>query len=516
MKRLIVVLLMIFYSIHVMAQFTMNLDSLLFLLPKAKQDSNSVKLYINIGEQYETNNPEIAKQYYRKAGLLSTEINYIPGFCRYAANYSAVLNMQGDYDSSLIVNRKSLEAAQSINNELLITKSLFNIGNCYNYMELYETALIYYQKVAPYFEKTENKAYKSLFFDVMHMLYQNLERYDKAIVYGEKGLALCDDQPNSNVRGTILMNLSLSYSKSNPPNTEKAMAGLIEALRIAKLNHNLYLESSILINFANHFYQLRDYEKAQQYYTEVLPILIQIDDQKGISMTKRGLSYYELYKNRFESSEELLQQALTIAQKNNFLKEEQECLSSLAEVYMAQNDYPKYHYFAEKRDSVSNLIINEKILRATQDLELKYETEKKRSQILLLEQDKKLRNVYIIGLIILMLFLSLRGFFFTRNLNRKRELVEKDAEIKAHRINELENEKKLTAIQALLQGEEAERKRLARDLHDGLGGMLSVVKINLTNMKGNAIITESDLPGFQSALKCSTDLFANCAGLRTT
>ncbi len=501
MKKTIIVLFVIFSFIQAISQTTMNLDSLLSLLSAAKQDSNAVKLYINIGEQYETNNPEIAKQYYRKAGQLSDSIQYVAGYCRYAADYSAVLNMQGDYDSSLIVNQKSLEAAQSINNELLINKSLFNIGNCYNYMEQYETALIYYQKVAPYFEKTDNKAYKSLFFDVMHMLYQNLERYDKAIFYGEKGLALCDDQPNSNTRGTILMNLSVSYSKNNPPETEKAMAGYQEALRIAKLNQNLYLESSILVNLADHFYQLRDYEKARQYYTEVLPIQIQIDDQRGICMTKRGLSYYELFKNQFKSSEELLQQALSIAQKNNFLNEEQECLASLAEVYLAQNDYPKYHYFAQKHDSVSNLIINEKILRATQDLELKYETEKKQSQILLLEQDKKLRNVSIIGLLIIMLLLSVKGFFFTRNLNRKRQLVEKDAELKAQRISELETERQLTATQSLLQGEEAERKRLARDLHDGLGGMLSVIKLNLTNMKGNAILPETDIPAFENALE---------------
>lgn len=497
----ITLLLVIFCSIQAISQTTMNLDSLLSQLPAGKQDSNAVKLYINIGEQYETNNPEIAKQYYRKAGKLSASIGYIAGYCRYAADYSAVLNMQGKYDSSLIVNQKSLEAAQSANNELLITKSLFNIGNCYNYMEQYETALSYYQKIAPYFEKTTNKAYKSLFYDVMHMLYQNLERFDKAIFYGEKALALCDDQPNSNIRGTILMNLSVSYEKNNPPETDKALTANNEALRIAKLNQNLYLESSILINLANHFYQLRDYEKARLYYTEVLPVQVQIDDQKGICISKRGLSYYELYKNRFSSAEKYLKEALTIAKKNKFLNEEQECLSSLAEVYMAQNDYPRYHYFAQKHDSVSNLIISEKILRATQDLESKYETEKKQSKILLLEQDKKLRNLSIIGLLIIMLLLSIRGFFFTRNLNRKRQLIEKDAELKAQRISELEKERQLTATQALLQGEEAERKRLARDLHDGLGGMLSVIKLNLTHMKGNAILPETDIPTFENALE---------------
>jgi len=109
----------------------MNLDSLLSLLPTVTQDSNAVKLYLNIGEQYETNQPEIAKQYYRKAGKLSSRINYVRGFCKYASNYTAVLNMQGEIDSSLLINQKSLEAAQSINNEMLIAKSLFNIANCY-------------------------------------------------------------------------------------------------------------------------------------------------------------------------------------------------------------------------------------------------------------------------------------------------------------------------------------------------------------------------------------------------
>jgi signal transduction histidine kinase len=79
--------------------------------------------------------------------------------------------------------------------------------------------------------------------------------------------------------------------------------------------------------------------------------------------------------------------------------------------------------------------------------------------------------------------------------------VEKDAELKAQRISELETERQLTATQALLQGEEAERKRLARDLHDGLGGMLSVIKLNLTNMKGNAILPETDIPAFENALE---------------
>jgi len=479
----------------------MNLDSLLNLLPQAKQDTNAVNLYINIGEQYETNHPEIAKQYYRQAGRLSSQLNYARGFCKYASNYTAVLNMQGDIDSSLLINQQSLEAAKSINNEMLIAKSKFNIANCYNYLEQYEMALASYIEITPYFEKLNNKAYLSLLYDVMQMIYQNMEVYDKAIFYGEKALELSSEQKESNQRGNILMNLSINYAKANPPQTQKALEGYNEALRIARLNQNLYLESSILINLGDHYYHIKNYEKAKDYYTEVLPLVISLDDQKGICMVKRGLSYYELFQKRFDAAEGLILEALSIAKKNRFLIEEKECFSSLAEVYLAQNNYRKYHEFAQLHDSVSDIILNEKILRSTKDLEIKYESEKKQAQINLLEKDKKLQSIYVFALMGTSVFVLVLGFFYFRNQKRKRLLIEKDAELKTQRISELEKEKQLTASQALLDGESAERKRLARDLHDGLGGMLSVVKLNLINMKGNAILPETDVPAFHNALE---------------
>ena len=67
-------------------------------------------------------------------------------------------------------------------------------------------------------------------------------------------------------------------------------------------------------------------------------------------------------------------------------------------------------------------------------------------------------------------------------------------------VNQLEKEKQLAATEAVLKGEEKERTRLAKDLHDGLGGMLSGIKYSLNTMKGNLIMTPENHQAFERSM----------------
>jgi two-component system NarL family sensor kinase len=68
------------------------------------------------------------------------------------------------------------------------------------------------------------------------------------------------------------------------------------------------------------------------------------------------------------------------------------------------------------------------------------------------------------------------------------------------RIRELEKDKQLVAVDSMLKGQEEERTRLAKDLHDGLGSMLSGVKFSLMNMKSNLIINHENVVQFERSL----------------
>jgi len=55
-------------------------------------------------------------------------------------------------------------------------------------------------------------------------------------------------------------------------------------------------------------------------------------------------------------------------------------------------------------------------------------------------------------------------------------------------------------MESIIQGQEIERGRMAKDLHDGLGGMLSGIKLNLSSMKGNMVIQEADAQLFTRSI----------------
>jgi len=82
----------------------------------------------------------------------------------------------------------------------------------------------------------------------------------------------------------------------------------------------------------------------------------------------------------------------------------------------------------------------------------------------------------------------------------RRRLAKKQEQIARQRIQQLEQEKQLIATQAVLDGETRERARLARDLHDGLGSMLTGAKLKLLEMKKGATLQYTDVERFDKAL----------------
>jgi signal transduction histidine kinase len=116
-------------------------------------------------------------------------------------------------------------------------------------------------------------------------------------------------------------------------------------------------------------------------------------------------------------------------------------------------------YFFEKYSELNRLYSEKSFHTTISDLSIKYEAEKQEMQLSSMEWRRFLHLT--LGLVGLFLAVSV---WIVLRLKIRRERIEG----------------RLVAIRAVLEGENKERKRIARDLHDGLGGMISSMKMDLT------------------------------------
>jgi two-component system NarL family sensor kinase len=139
--------------------------------------------------------------------------------------------------------------------------------------------------------------------------------------------------------------------------------------------------------------------------------------------------------------------------------------------------------YSELNDSVSKSQLKNDV----HALEIKYRDAEKQKEINALKAQRvqeslaaknaRLMN-WLLGSASLFLLVVL-VFALMIYRGNKKLLAQKELSYQQH-LNEMEQEQQLKFSQAVLQGEEQERRRLARDLHDGLGGMLAGAKINLS------------------------------------
>lgn len=166
-------------------------------------------------------------------------------------------------------------------------------------------------------------------------------------------------------------------------------------------------------------------------------------------------------------------------------RQKQEVLRELSKNYMQLKDTAKANLYAEKYvksfDSLNAVSIHNNI--AT--LEAKYNKAEREKQLAQsqLELSKKNKYMWILGLISLLLLAFV--FLVFMNYKKNKKITEQREINLKQKLQQIQQKQELDVAKAILDGEERERERVAKDLHDGLGGMLAGVKINLSSWSSN-------------------------------
>jgi len=141
-----------------------------------------------------------------------------------------------------------------------------------------------------------------------------------------------------------------------------------------------------------------------------------------------------------------------------------------------------YHYLEKEKKEIA-ILRSYTNTNKLQEIEVKYETAEKEKQILIEQQKKeRIKNVAL-GLGGSLALASIIAFLLFKNTKRKQKLAEQDKELETQKLVTLLKEQELTTIDAMIEGQEKERQRIANDLHDDLGGLMTTVKWHFDALK---------------------------------
>jgi len=468
-----------------------ELDSLLQLAAVAKQDTTLARLYFDIAELYLDNEPQKARVYYFKLKELSEKLNWINGDYLFAVGYTDILNREGSMDSSIVVLKQALELGKTELDELKIATLTANIGNCYNFKKWFETALTYYNDALNIMERRDDKYRLAHMYYLMATIYSDMDMQDENLLYCEKAVSMMNEKPDTLLRAYTLINYAVGLLSDWQ--LDKAEECLLEAQRIATLHNSMYVLKGVFCNLGDLALKKNDWDLTEMYARKVLEMAIELGDVSSYCISNRSLGYVEEYRGHFDKSEEYARQALKTADEYDLPTEKMKCYTLLSDISTARHDFRNYRYYEAKSDSVQTAIMSEKTVRAVKEMEAKYETAKKELKITALEEEKRFMSLLsIFGGAVLLLSLAF-CFFLWRWTVQKKRLAEQQ-------IKQLIQEKQLVATQSVLDGETRERARLARDLHDGLGSLLTGAKLQLLEMKQGVKLEYSDVERFDKAL----------------
>lgn len=460
---------------------------------KGRVDINSA---IDFYKQHVYNRPQdVFPAVQRLVKIAEKQKDPLPLAKTYQFMGSLYFQVKADYDSATYYLQKAeilynaLESTEATDGQAMV---LHNFGTIKQVNGDYAEAIAYYLRALKLFDETGNMNIRPYTLNNISTLYALAHDNTKAEKYARECIELARKADNSFMEATG--SIALADALMEQGRYEESLAPLQIARQYGEENDDPYKIFLYHLNYGSYLMEYKkDYAHAVKELEMAHELATTIGDEWEIMRHNSALSEAYLANKQYDDAYRAASHALAIAKKLQAKDKIDIALSILSHVDAIRGDFANAYQRLLVAYNVKDTLYDENNQQITAFLETTYQTEKKELQIESLQNQRKLYIWLGIASGLLLLTALILVIIRYRLAVSRRKLAEKESQ-------RLAQEKQLVAVQATLDGEAAERSRLAKDLHDGLGSMLSVVKINLPDIKGGAVLEAIDVSRFQKAL----------------
>lgn len=359
-------------------------------------------------------------------------------------------------------------------------------------------------------EESGNDTLLAVSYRRIGIFYGQQKKDSIAIKYFLKQLSLSEKIGSKRWKYSAMTNLGVAYRNIKKP--IESIFYLRSSLKILK--ENKFGERSLATTYHNMAYafeELNEIDSSIFYYKKAANI------RKSVKSTLLASSYnnigylYSKIGNRLDSAEKYLLVSKELSENSNDRLLLRRIYSNLSRIYREKSSWKNAYLFLFQYDTLNQSIFNGTKSKQIAELQTKYETEKKEQELALTTAELNLSTAenrtlmttlfVAVGFTIIVILLNQKRLKEQRALRerdqqlatREVELRQKEQELHQQQIDQMVRDQELKSINAMLEGEEKERKRIAEDLHDRVGSMLSAMKLQAdsSNTKMNGLLDET-------------------------
>lgn len=469
-----------------------KIDSLKTALSIVKADTTKLNLLFTIGESLWFNRqiPEAINYLKETISFGEEKKDY-----RHQCNAQLLLGhawlRMEKYDSALTAITSSLSCSQKNTQPEHIPKAYQAFSILYKLLGDPAKAIDYGLKAADGYEESniENINVQSIFaWDDVGQLFEQQRQPDKALEYYEKALQKAKGTKKDFLIKAPMLGIANVYLAQGRLTDAKKLYE--EVIVMDRKVGGAEPTMDGLNGLGTIAIKEKNYPVAISFFKAALDTATRRNFIIAIDGYTSNLGYAYLLNNQYDSASRLLDIALKASLKNGDVVVQKEVYSHLAEMEIKRGNLNKAVIYQQQLKSLSDSLYNVDRVRAVNNLEILYETEKKEKNMAALQVVNAKKEVALIkrnrlllagGIALGALLLTLSLYY--RYAKQKQRLAESERTLQQEQIKFLKEQQQVVSLQSMVNGQEAERTRIAKDLHDGLGGLFSTIKMQLSTLK---------------------------------
>lgn len=457
-------------------------------LATLSDSTQRLPVLLKLAEGYRNSRPVRAISFGREALAISIAHSDLPSQASALLYTGQALRNRVEYDSALTYYTKALALFDSVNDAAGQAETHISAGLVYKNSSRLEDALAAYQQALELAEAAQNKSLQANATLKIAAIHRAFGNKDEQLNYIHKARALALQANDSLVYAKSLYDAGIHCYETtgNLDSTIKLMTGalpLVNPAREGVFYVTLLKGISMLHQFAGETAQ------AEAHYMQALHLL----DSTGVRALKLEIlhnlcTFYTNNEQPNKAIELLEDEVIPLAKarhNNTWLAIAYESYAALLESNGQYEDALKYAYLFK---STNDSLVNEARIEAVSEMEQRYQAAARNRQIARqqaaielakAENQRKTMRLYatvIIAALLLSLALIL-VVFFRRQQQHTATLAAQQRDLAQQKILQLLQAREIESMNAMIEGEEQERMRIAADLHDRVGSMLSTVKL---------------------------------------